>query len=384
MVTVFTPIYNRAYIVERLYQSLLRQTSYNFEWIIVDDGSTDDIAGKIEGWRNGMDLFPIQYVQQPNGGKHRAINKGVSIANGDAFFIVDSDDYLTDNAIELIEAWWKDIAGDDKFAGVSGLRASEDIDIIGGVPAFNQYVDATNLEREEHGLNGDKAEVYKTAILKRYPFPEFEGETFLTENVVWDKIANDGYLIRWYNQVTYICEYREDGLTRAGMEKFYASPRGWGLYIRQSRLFGRCDERKTRLDQMKYYGALHASLSEEDIMDNLGIERTECKYISHYIVNTLELIGQHIAVYGLGMRGRWLLRLYEETPVVIEYVLDKGISSKEYKQLDPDEELPKVDAVIVTPRDGQEEIFRILRKRTDSRLIGYEEWQEIAFGERED
>lgn len=142
--------------------------------------------------------MPIQYVQQPNGGKHRAINKGVSIANGDAFFIVDSDDYLTDNAIELIEAWWKDIAGDDKFAGVSGLRASEDIDIIGGVPAFNQYVDATNLEREEHGLNGDKAEVYKTAILKRYPFPEFEGETFLTENVVWDKIANDGYLIRWY------------------------------------------------------------------------------------------------------------------------------------------------------------------------------------------
>ena len=84
------------------------------------------------------------------------------------------------------------------------------------------------------------------------------------------------------------------------------------------------------------------------------------------------------------MRGQRLLRLYQGTPITIEYVLDKKIKNAEYLQLDMEEALPKVDAVIVTPRDGQEEIFRILRKRTDSRLIGYEEWQEIAFGERED
>ncbi|MCI8462037.1 MAG: glycosyltransferase family 2 protein [Lachnospiraceae bacterium] len=384
MITIFTPVYNRAHTMNQLYQSLLRQTSFNFEWIIVDDGSTDHTAELVEGWRNIKNPFFIGFLQQDNGGKHRAINKGVQLAKGEAFFIVDSDDYLTDDAIETVEGWWKDIADDDRFAGVSGLRASADMKIVGSPLLFEDYVDAANLDRDQYGLNGDKAEVYKTAILKKYPFPEFEGETFLTENVVWDKIASHGYLIRWYNQVTYICEYREDGLTRAGMEKFYRNPRGWGLYICQSRQLGRCDEKKARQDKLFYFEALRLELSDEDIARNLGIDTSELDHMKRYMVNTLERIGKHIAIYGLGMRGQRLLRLYQGTPITIEYVLDKKIKNAEYLQLDMEEALPKVDAVIVTPRDGQEEIFRILRKRTDSRLIGYEEWQEIAFGERED
>ncbi len=96
MITIFTPVYNRAHTMNQLYQSLLRQTSFNFEWIIVDDGSTDHTAELVEGWRNIKNPFFIGFLQQDNGGKHRAINKGVQLAKGEAFFIVDSDDYLTD------------------------------------------------------------------------------------------------------------------------------------------------------------------------------------------------------------------------------------------------------------------------------------------------
>ncbi|MCS2864766.1 glycosyltransferase family 2 protein [Bacteroides thetaiotaomicron] len=101
MVTVFTPTYNRAYILNDLYQSLCRQTCRKFEWLIVDDGSTDNTEGLVASWLDEGKMS-LRYIKQPNGGKHRAINKGIQEANGDLFFIVDSDDYLAKNAIERI------------------------------------------------------------------------------------------------------------------------------------------------------------------------------------------------------------------------------------------------------------------------------------------
>lgn len=101
MVTVFTPTYNRAYILNNLYQSLCRQSYGDFEWLIVDDGSTDNTEGLIASWLDESKIS-LCYIKQPNGGKHRAINRGIQEANGNLFFIVDSDDYLADNAIERI------------------------------------------------------------------------------------------------------------------------------------------------------------------------------------------------------------------------------------------------------------------------------------------
>lgn len=102
MITVFTPVYNRAYIINQLYQSLLRQTNYGFEWLIIDDGSTDNIAELVSQWIADTEDFEIRLYRQPNGGKHRAINRGVQLAKGDAFLIVDSDDYLTEDAIDTV------------------------------------------------------------------------------------------------------------------------------------------------------------------------------------------------------------------------------------------------------------------------------------------
>ena len=101
-ITLFTPTYNRAYTMTRLYNSIQRQTFRDFEWIIIDDGSTDNTESLVNSWTNDNNDFEIRYFKVPNGGKCRATNKGVQLAQGEIFFTIDSDDYLTDDACEKI------------------------------------------------------------------------------------------------------------------------------------------------------------------------------------------------------------------------------------------------------------------------------------------
>ncbi len=229
MITIMTPTYNRAYILGNAYQSLQKQTSFDFEWIIIDDGSADNTEELVKGWIAEETRFSIIYEKQPNGGKHRAVNRGVALASYEYFLILDSDDTLTEDAVAKVHHWITQIDGLDGFAGVAGLRSfpnppqskSMADAVIGGMPS-QPYIDATNLERGKYGLLGDKVEVYKTDVLKRYPFPEFEGENFLSEMASWDRIARDGLKIRWYSDVIYLCEYIEDGLTKNIDLKAYA------------------------------------------------------------------------------------------------------------------------------------------------------------------
>ena len=97
-ITVFTPAFNRAKLLPRLYKSLKNQSSINFEWVIVDDGSQDETQQVVQKFID-EGVLPINYVYQDNKGKHFAINRGVKEANGELFWIVDSDDYLPPNAI---------------------------------------------------------------------------------------------------------------------------------------------------------------------------------------------------------------------------------------------------------------------------------------------
>lgn len=217
MLSIVTPSYNRGYLLGRLFDSLKVQNNYNFEWIIIDDGSTDDTKEIIKEIQDGCYEFPIIYVYQENGGKHRAINSAIKNANGEFIFIVDSDDYITQDAVNTIEQWTKEIVDKNEIAGVSGLRAYGDGKIIGGFGNIkgNEYIEITNLQRKQYGLLGDKAEIYKREILLKYPFPEFENEKFLPEEAVWNIIARDGYKLRWYKKIIYYTEYLEDGLTYA-------------------------------------------------------------------------------------------------------------------------------------------------------------------------
>lgn len=249
-ITVFTPAYNRGYIIENLFRSLQRQTFEDFEWIVVDDGSTDDTQEKIEQFQKEPHRFPIQYVKVENGGKHRAINLGVQKASGELFFIVDSDDYLTDDALELIDAYEASIPKEERgqFAGVCGQKGySTDIPI--GKTFQGDVLDITVLERPHYGISGDKSEVFYTDILHRYPFPEYEGEKFITECVVWDKIAADGFKLRFFNQIVMICNYLPDGLSAQGNTLFRKNPKGWAMYITQSVAFGKI----AGFDKWKFY-----------------------------------------------------------------------------------------------------------------------------------
>jgi glycosyltransferase involved in cell wall biosynthesis len=215
MITIFTPTYNRAQLLPQLYNSLCRQTSKQFEWIIVDDGSKDNTSNLIKKWIKKNNGFKIIYVYKKNGGKHTAINIGTRIAKYNWFFIVDDDDYLKEDAIQSAISWIEDLKNKKKFAAISGTKTFSNGKTIGGSFAKKNgtYIDAKNTERKKYGLCGDKAEIYRTDILRKYPFPVFKGEKFLSECAVGDAIATDGYMIRWYDYPLMVCEYRDDGLS---------------------------------------------------------------------------------------------------------------------------------------------------------------------------
>ena len=228
--TIFTPTYNRRELIDNLYHSLLAQTDKNFEWLIIDDGSTDDTEKYFSELTSKPQPFPIRYLKQVNGGKHRAINKGVQNANGELFFIVDSDDYLTENAIEKINQWITTLDNSHKWAGISGLRGFSKDSVVGQHSDFS-YIDAKNNERRKYNLLGDKAEVYFTDVLKQHPFPKIPGENFISEEIVWNAIARDGYYLRWFNEIIYICDYLEGGLTKDN-DKDKSNPQGRLLWAK--------------------------------------------------------------------------------------------------------------------------------------------------------
>lgn len=234
-VTVFTPTYNRAYILGDLYHSLQRQTCMDFEWLIVDDGSADDTKALVASWQGEENPFPIRYVYQENGGKCRAINRGLKEAEGRLFFTVDSDDYLTDDAIEKVIRWDGELPADGHYCGYAGNMGTA-LGVTTNRLFPGDYLDGTALDRYDR-VDGERAFVFYTEIHRKYLYPEFPGEKFLTEAVTWDLMAHDGYKMRFYNDIIRIWEYKDDGLTQAGYRVFLENPQGTGLFFRQKAEF---------------------------------------------------------------------------------------------------------------------------------------------------
>ena len=234
-ITVFTPTYNRAYILENLYRSLQRQTYRDFEWLVVDDGSSDDTEELFQRWSREDNFFPIRYCKQENGGKCRAINRGLEQARGELFFTVDSDDYLTDDALEKVARWESELPKDGSYCGFAGNLGTAP-DVTPNKPLPGDFFDGTAFDR--YGIvEGERASVFFTEIHRRYLYPEFPGEKFMTEAVTWNRMANDGYKMRFYNDIIWIYEYKEDGLTRSGYALFLNNPQGTGLFFREKAKF---------------------------------------------------------------------------------------------------------------------------------------------------
>lgn len=289
MISVLTCTYNRETYLPALYQSLKKQTSYHFEWIIVDDGSKDNTRRQAETWIRQEKAFEISYYWQQNGGKHRAINTGMKYVSGDWVFLVDSDDELTEDAVELAEQWIAEVEKEPNagsFAAVAGVRMTRGGQILGGYPKLKngrRFIDAKNNERKKWHIGGDKAEIYRADILRRYPFPTFDNEKFLSEGAVWNKIALDGYQIRWYPNAIYLCDYLAGGLTRDD-EKWINNFKGF-TYVTKISLLAFKGLYKIRPITKYIYYAKKKKISRNRIISELNISVGE--YIVGVIINFL-------------------------------------------------------------------------------------------------
>lgn len=234
-ITVFTPTYNRAYIIGNLYESLKIQSFTDFEWLVVDDGSSDNTKDLFDKWMQEDNSFEIRYVYKSNGGKHTAINEGLKLAEGKLFFTVDSDDYLTDDAIEKLILWESELPKDKKFCGVAGNLGTSETETPNS-SINGEYFDGTALSRYQ-GIDGERALAFYTDIHRKYLYPVFENEKFMTEAVAWNRMAKDGYFIRYFNDIIWIYEYMSDGLTKAGKSVFVNNPMGYGLWLREKAQF---------------------------------------------------------------------------------------------------------------------------------------------------
>jgi glycosyl transferase cpsO len=222
LITVFTPTYNRGHLLPRLFSSLRSQSFKDIEWLIVDDGSTDNTHDVVMAFIE-ENIIPIRYVFKRNGGKHRAINEGVQHAKGELFFIVDSDDMLPENALKRVAEVYGQIKKDRSFGGVVGVDAYPDGRIVGsGLPA--PIIDCNSIDiRSKYHVAGDLSEVFRTDVMREFPFPEIEGEKFCPEVLVWNRIACR-YKLRYFNEVIYIAEYQPEGLTSRIVEIRMKSP----------------------------------------------------------------------------------------------------------------------------------------------------------------
>ena len=227
MITVLTPTYNRAHTLPVIYESLCAQSFQAFEWLIVDDGSQDGTEELIRNYRDA-ERIKIRYQKQKNAGKHGAINTGVNLAEGDWIFIVDSDDMLTNDAINVVENSIDDLDAFD-VVGICFRRANFNGSVIGEILPNSDKLLLTPTAAGKL-LKGDLAYIFKTAAIKKFPFPVIEGEKFVPELYIWNKVSDIGKIYFYVNKYIYLCEYLEDGYTKNFKENLKANPRGFMIY----------------------------------------------------------------------------------------------------------------------------------------------------------
>lgn len=225
--TIFTPTYNRAYCLGDLYESLCRQTCNDFEWLIIDDGSTDDTPRLVHQWKADQKVM-IRYLHKENGGMHTGYNTAYDSITTELNMCMDSDDYCTDDAVEQIIKWWKS-NGSSKYAGIIGLDSTRDGRIIGD--RFPDQIKHTTVSGmyQQHKIMGDKKLVYRTDVVKRYPrYPEFPNERFVPIFCVPYMIDQDFPMLT-LNKVLCVVEYRDDGSTRNILISYFRNPKGFGF-----------------------------------------------------------------------------------------------------------------------------------------------------------
>ncbi len=233
--TVFTPTFNRAYCLGQCYDSLVNQTSNDFVWLIIDDGSSDNTKELVDSWI-AEGKIDIHYHYQDNLGMHGGHNKAYSLIQTELNVCIDSDDFMPHDAVEKIVAFWAKNKS-PKYAGFIGLDADKSGNIIGTkIPENLKETTVLDLY-QKHNVLGDKKLVYRTEVVKQYPpYPIFEGEKFVPLGYLYQQIDQD-YKLLTLNEVLVIVEYMEDGSSLNMLKQYRRHPKGFAF---------------SRLTEMKY------------------------------------------------------------------------------------------------------------------------------------
>ena len=230
MITVFTPTYNRKRELERLYNSLLNQDYNDFEWLIVDDGSSDDTENFIKELIKDNKIN-INYIKKENGGKPSAYNKGLDCAKGNVFLSIDSDDVFRPNVLSKIASDFDNIVEDD-IGGAMYLQSyiNDREKIIGSVfPADNMIVNYFDVYHK-FKVTGDKLIVLKTEVARKFYFPIIENEKFVPEALVFNRISKK-YKFKCFNFITTSKEYLTEGYSNNYFTLVKRNPLGNMLYF---------------------------------------------------------------------------------------------------------------------------------------------------------
>lgn len=221
--TIITPTYNRASLLPNLYYSLCEQSCQNFQWLIIDDGSNDNTYSVINDFISENKIC-IKYVYKRNGGKHTALNYSHSYIDGDYVVIVDSDDYLIDDAVKIILDKWKMYSNNFKIAGITFQKGKKQ-----NLEAFDPFIKgeyiSTFVNETNKGMRGDHCETVRTSVFINFLFPEYDDECFVPEGAMWYLITKD-YNVVYSDKIIYIAEYLEGGLTKSGRSLHLKNPKG--------------------------------------------------------------------------------------------------------------------------------------------------------------
>lgn len=274
-ITIFTPAYNRAENLKRAYISLKRQTSKDFVWLIVDDGSTDDTGEVVRGFQE-EELVNIKYIRRENGGKMRAHNTGVLNCETELFLCLDSDDHLSDTAVNDILLVWKDALDQNidtknapydpsDLAGIIAYKGENVVKVIYG-NTFPKKIGRIVSFRElyQNGFKGETTLVFRTELLKANLFPEIEGEKYVPEDVVYDRI-DEGHVFFLLPRIVTICELVKDGYTDRVEDLRREAPTGWFIYYYQRALSWPRSVRKMKYaaHYLRFRGAVDKKYKQE-------------------------------------------------------------------------------------------------------------------------
>ncbi len=247
--TIFTPTFNRASKLQKLYNSLILQTCKNFVWLVVDDGSTDNTCELIHSWIFEKKI-EIKYLYQKNQGKMVAHNVGVKNTDTSLFVCVDSDDYLVSTAVEIV---LNEKINNPHCIGMiycKGLKEEEPL------TNWNPKIEYETMLRAEqkYGLKGDSMIVIKTSALEGEEFPYFQGEKFVPEAYLYDRLSLKG-VFKFVRRVLYVCEYLDDGYTKNIRSVIKKNPLGYEAFILQRLNFDKGIKNRF-LDTIRYIAIL--------------------------------------------------------------------------------------------------------------------------------